>query len=90
MSRVAHSQSDLFTPAPRPEEAPPPPIDPVAELDAMLVRLRSLEVMPWGTISAAMQEEYRVLWLAKQAGPAGAELAAAVSNEFERLLATTD
>ncbi len=46
--------------------------------------------MPWGTISAAMQEEYRVLWLAKQAGPAGAALAAAVTDEFERLLALTD
>jgi hypothetical protein len=90
MSRFAPSQSDLFAPAPRPEATPPPPIDPLAELDAMLVRFRSLEVMPWGTISAAMQEEYRVLWLAKQAGPAGAELAAAVTNEFERLLATTD
>lgn len=90
MSRFAPSQSDLFTPAPRPEATPSPPIDALAELDAMLVRLRSLEVMPWGTISAAMQEEYRVLWLAKQAGPAGAEMAAAVSNEFERLLATTD
>jgi hypothetical protein len=90
MSRFAPSQSDLFAPAPRPEANAPPPVDPVAELNAMLARLRSLEVMPWGTISAAMHEEYRVLWLAKQAGLAGAELAASVSNEFERLLATTD
>jgi hypothetical protein len=42
------------------------------------------------TISAAMQEEYRALWLAKQAGPSAAELAAAVSDEFERLMALTD
>jgi hypothetical protein len=37
-----------------------------------------------------MQEEYRALWLAKQAGPAGAKLAASVTDEFERLMATTD
>ncbi len=46
--------------------------------------------MPWPTISAAMQEEYRALWLARQAGPEAAELAAAVTDEFERLMATTD
>jgi hypothetical protein len=90
MSRFAPSQSDLFAPAASPEPPPSPPIDPIAELNAMLVRLRAADVMPWGTISAAMQEEYRVLWLAKQAGPAGAELAATVSNEFERLMAMTD
>jgi hypothetical protein len=60
------------------------------ELNAMLVRLRAADVMPWPTISAAMQEEYRALWLAKQAGPAATGLAAEVANEFERLMALTD
>jgi hypothetical protein len=90
MSRFAPSQTDLFARATAPEPAPSPPIDPIAELNAMLVRLRATDVMPWPTISAAMQEEYRALWLAKQAGPAGAKLAASVTDEFERLMATTD
>ena len=90
MSRFAPSQSDLFAPAAPPEAVPLPPIEPIEELSAVLNQLRPLKEMPWGTISAAMQEEYRVLWLAKQAGPAGAALAEEVSIEFERLLATTD
>jgi hypothetical protein len=60
------------------------------ELEAMLLRLRAADVMPWPTISAAMQEEYHAMWLAKQGGPAAAELAAAVTDEFERLMALTD
>ena len=90
MSRFAASQSDLFAPSPVAKPPEPPPVDPIAELNAMLEHLKALDAMPWGTISAAMQEEYRALWLAKQAGPDGADLARAVGDEFERLLATTD
>jgi hypothetical protein len=90
MSRFAPSQTDLFAAAPGAEPAPSAPIDPISELNAMLDRLRATDVMPWPTISAAMQEEYRALWLAKQGGPAAAELAASVTDEFERLMAMTD
>ncbi len=89
MSRFIPGQADLFTAAPPPPEAAPPQ-DPVVELNAMLIRLRATNAVPWPTISAAMQEEYRALWLAKQAGPAANELATAVSKEFERLMALTD
>lgn len=98
MSRVAARQADLFavpqpdlfgphaatpgTPAP----APPvdPPSDPVAELTAILARLRAADGVPYPTISAAVAEEYHVLALAREAGPDGARLAAAIIDESER------
>jgi hypothetical protein len=86
MSRVA-PQPDLFAPPPEPA---PPPADPIAELTALLDHLRAAAAPPWPTISAAMQEEYRALALARQAGDAGAALAAAILRETERLLAMTD
>jgi hypothetical protein len=79
-----------FLPGIGPRTRSTPPVDPVAELNGMLDRLRATEVMPGPTISGAMQEEYRALWLAKQAGPAAAEFAALVTDEFERLMALTD
>lgn len=45
--------------------------------------------LPW-TMSQAMQEQFDIMHLAKEAGPEGAGLANEVLNEFERLLETTD
>lgn len=99
MSRFAPPQPDLFArPAAQPDlfaarAAPPPakpPVDPIVELKNMLSELSGLTQMPWPTISAAMQEEYRVLRLGKDGGPEGAALASAVQDQFERLLALTD
>jgi len=87
MPRFATGQPDLFTPLPEPE---PPRHDPLGELVAMLERLRAAESLPWPTLSAAMQAEYRVLWLARQAGPEGQRLASAITDEMERVLARTD
>ncbi|MGH7043536.1 MAG: hypothetical protein ACREFY_15615 [Acetobacteraceae bacterium] len=86
MSRVA-AQPDLFI---APPEAAPPPPDPISELTALLARLRATAAPPWPTVSAAMQEEYRALGLARQAGAEGAALAAAILEQTERLLAMTD
>ena len=86
MSRVA-AQPDLFSPPP---EVPPPPADPMAELTDLLARLRAASTPPWPTISAAMQEEYRALGLAREAGAECAALAAAILEQTERLLAMTD
>lgn len=86
MPRVA-AQSDLFAPPP---QVPPPAPDPMAELTALLARLRAADVPPWPTISAAMQDEYRALGLAREAGAEGAVLAAAILEQTERLLAMTD
>lgn len=82
------SQPDLFTP-----EAPqdsPPAADPLAELDALLTRLRAARQMPWADAAAAMAEELRALGLARQAGAAGEALAAAILHETERLLAAAE
>ena len=90
MSRVAHTQPDLFAPPPEPPSAEPPPVDPIAGLQAMLDHLRSQSVAPWPTITVAMQEELRVLRFREEAGPAAEALAIAVHSEFERLLLRTD
>jgi hypothetical protein len=42
-------------------------------------------VLPWVDAAAAMAEEHRALWLARQAGGEGARLAAASFQETERL-----
>lgn len=86
MSRVA-PQPDLFAPASAPAA---PPADPIGELTALLAHLRAAAAPPWPSISAAMQDEYRALGLARDAGPAGAALAAAILQQTERLLAMTD
>lgn len=86
MPRVA-AQPDLFAPPAQP--APKAP-DPIAELTALLARLRATATPPWPTVSAAMQEEYRALGLAREAGAEGAALAAAILEQTERLLAMTD
>lgn len=87
MTRFAASQPDLFA---APPEAPPPPPDPLAELSALLARLRDADRMPWPDAAAAMAEELRALGLARQAGAQGKALAAAILQETERLLAATD
>ncbi len=88
MTRFAPSQPDLF--APPADKASPPQADPITELNAMLARLRAAERMPWADAAAAMAEELRALGLACRAGAEGEALAAAIMQETERLLATTD
>jgi hypothetical protein len=85
MSRFG-PQPDLFA-----REAPqglPPAADPLAELDALLTRLRATRHMPWADAAAAMAGELHALGLARQAGAEGEALAAAILQETERLLAT--
>ncbi|MGH7103872.1 MAG: hypothetical protein ACREFJ_15910, partial [Acetobacteraceae bacterium] len=72
-----------------PVDAPAAP-DPVAELAALLARLREAADPPWPDAAAAMAEEHRVLGLAGQAGAEGRRLAAAILDETERLLSATD
>jgi hypothetical protein len=88
MTRFGPRQPDLFI-APADRESSPPP-EPLAELAALLARLRAAERMPWPNAAAAMAEELRALGLARQAGPEGERLASAILEETERLLATTD
>jgi hypothetical protein len=91
MSRFAPAQPDLFAPPAQPASAPAvPPAEPLVELEAILAQLREAEELPWPTLPEAMQEEYRVLGLARQAGPEGEALASKIFNETERLLAMTD
>ena len=87
MSRVA-PQPDLFAPPAAPEPSPSP--DPLAALAAIHDRLAAAPTPPWPHLSAAMEDEYRALALAREAGPAGAALAAAILQQTERLLAMTD
>ena len=96
MSRVAAVQTDLFAPAqpdlfaPPVREAAPPPVDPVSELRALLDKVQGASVLPWQDAAAAMVEEHRVLWLARQAGDEGAMLAAAIFEETERLFSAAE
>ncbi|HJS85721.1 MAG TPA: hypothetical protein VJ779_09685 [Acetobacteraceae bacterium] len=82
------SQPDLFTQAARQDSTPP--AGPLAELDALLARLRAARSMPWADAAVAMAEELRALGLARQAGVKGETLAAAILRETERLLALRD
>ncbi|MBV8402090.1 MAG: hypothetical protein JOZ58_14425 [Acetobacteraceae bacterium] len=86
MTRFAPSQPDLFAPSAEPE----PQRDPLAELEALLRRLRAEEEMPWADAAGAMAEELHALGLARSAGPPGEALAAAILQETERLLAASD
>ncbi|MBV8616554.1 MAG: hypothetical protein JOY66_22655 [Acetobacteraceae bacterium] len=88
MTRFAGSQPDLFA-APAPAAAPEAPEDALAELSALLARVRGAERPPWPDAAAAA-EEHRALGLARRAGPEGAAMAAAFLAETERLLALTD
>jgi hypothetical protein len=96
MSRVAR-QPDLFAALESAQESaqqsapqPSPPPDKLATLAAMHARLAALPAPPWPTLAAAMEEEYRALALARDSGPEGAALAAAILEQTERLLAMTD
>jgi hypothetical protein len=90
MPRPTPQQPDLFTPAPpAPAPAVPEPA-PLDELRALLAQLRGATELPWPTLPAAIQQEYRVLHLGRLAGEEGARLAAAILDETERLFAATD
>jgi hypothetical protein len=86
MARFAPLQPDLFAPVAEPE----PQRDPLAELEALLRRLRAAEQMPWADAAGAMAEELHALGLARSVGPAADALAAAILRETERLLAASD
>jgi hypothetical protein len=88
MRRFVLHQPDLFAPTAPPAAAPPrAPLD---ELTAMLESLRAAERLPWPDAAATMAEERRVLGLARQAGPEGEGLAAAILRETERLFAAAE
>ena len=96
MSRFGPSQPDLFGPrqpdlfaAPPPEPAPADP-DPLDELTMLLDMLRAADRLPWPHLTAAMEAEYRVLFLAKQAGAEGARLASAIMEQTERLFSAAE
>ncbi len=86
MSRLA-VQPDLFVPA---EPVSPAASDPMAELAALLARLRAATASPWPDAAAAMADKHRVLGLARQAGASGGSLAVAILEETERLLSAAD
>ena len=86
MTRFAPLQPDLFATSGEPE----PQGDPLAELEALLERLRAAEHMPWADAAGAMAEELHALGLARSAGPRGEALAAAILQKTERLLAASD
>jgi hypothetical protein len=89
MSRFGPAQPDLFVaPAPMPEPDAQP--DPVAELSAMLGRLRAADCLSWADATGAMAEEYRALALARLAGTEGEAIATAILEETERLLAAAE
>jgi len=89
MTRFAAAQPDLFV-APGPAAAQETTEDPLAELAALLTRVRGAEHPPWPDAAAAVAEEHRALGLAQRAGPEGAAMAEAFLAETERLLALTD
>jgi hypothetical protein len=90
MSRFRPSQPDLFAPPPAAPEPASPVCDPVEELTALLARLRAADRLPWPHLTAVMEAEYRVLFLAKQAGDEGARLASAIMAETERLFSAAE
>ena len=90
MRRFAPSQAELFAPA-APIAPPVRPTDPpLVELSALLARLRASERLPWPDAAATMAEELHVLGLARLAGAEGKQLAAAILDETERLLAAAE
>ena len=89
MTRVVPAQTELFA-APQPDlfaqPAERPALsDPLGELKELLDKVRSASELPWADAAAAMAEELRALWLARQAGDEGERLAAAIFAETERL-----
>jgi hypothetical protein len=94
MPRVASAQPDLFAPAQPdlliPPVQEPPPLHPLAELQALLDKVRQASVLPWVDAHAAMAEEHRALWLASQAGDEGARLVAEIFDETERLFSAAE
>lgn len=91
MTRFAPHQPDLFAaPAEPAEPGSTQAGDPVAELRALLARLRVADPMPWPDAAAAMAEEHHALGLARLAGAPGEALAAAILEQTERLLSATD
>ena len=90
MSRFASSQPDLFAAPPAAPVAPAPERDPLDELTALLDLLRAADRLPWPHLTAVMEAEYRVLFLAKQAGPEGARLASAIMEQTERLFSAAE
>lgn len=87
MNRFGPRQPDLFA---APLQSEPPERDPLAELSALLARLRAAERLPWPDAATTMAEELRALGLARRAGAEGERLAAAILEETERLLSATD
>ncbi len=90
MSRVGPLQPDLFAPPPEPAPEPPSPERPLEELAAMLARLRGAERMPWPTVGAVMEQEYRVMHWARLAGAEGKALQDAIFDEIERIFAAEE
>ncbi len=90
MSRVAPRQPDLFAP-PEPAPTPEPPRrPPLEELQETLALVRAADRMPWRTLPACMEQEYRVMALAREAGPEGAALMSAIFAETERLFTAAE
>ena len=91
MTRFAAQQPDLFAPA-RLAEPPPPadPIDPIAELNAMLAQVKAADRPPWPHLTVAIEWEYRALFLARQSGEEGKRLATAIIDEDERLFSAQE
>lgn len=88
MSRFAHSQPDLFAPAPRAPAAPErAPLDELADLLAVL---RAADRLPWPDVATAMAEERRAYSLGRLAGAEGARLATAIMEETERLFTAAE
>jgi hypothetical protein len=88
MRRFAPSHSDLF--APTTTQAVAPTRAPLDELADLLGSLRAADRLPWPDAAATMAEERRALGLARLAGPEGEQLAAAILQETERLLAVAE
>jgi len=56
----------------------------------MLAWTRAADRLPWPDLTAAVDWEYRALFLARQGGPEGQRLASAIMDEIERLFAAQE
>ena len=56
----------------------------------MLALVRAAERLPWPDLPAAMEWEYRVIFLARQGDAEGQRLASAIMDETERLFAAQE
>jgi hypothetical protein len=104
MSRLAHSQPDLFAPVPKPPAstcqadlfatgltpAPPPERPPLEQLIELLAMLLAADRLPWPDTMTAMAEERHAYWLASRTGEEGAKLVTAIMDEIERMLAAEE